>query len=61
MATKEENRLLKGKLELLEDDIKNIKKENDEEKRYLQEQHAKALSESSAAEVMLRKRLEQES
>ena len=60
MATKEENQLLKGKLELLESDIKSTKKENDEEKRYLQEQHAKTLSENSASEMLLRKKLEQE-
>ena len=37
MATKDENILLKNKVELLESDIKDNKKEAQEEKRYLQE------------------------
>ena len=40
MSTKEENHLLKGKIDLLENDIKNNKAEANEEKRYLQDQLA---------------------
>ena len=37
MATKDENLLLKNKVEMLEDDLKKKKEEAIEERRYLQE------------------------
>ena len=46
MATKDENLLLKSKVEMLEEDLKQNKAEAREEKRYLQEQSDKVMAES---------------
>ena len=60
MATKDENLLLKNKVEMLEDDLKKKKEEAIEERRYLQEQNDKAIAESRTQEVLLMKKLEDE-
>ena len=60
MATRDENKLLLGKVEMLETDIKSTKEENTEDKRRLQDQLTKTISDASGTEMLLRKKLELE-